>query len=108
MSRNGALTSCPFLTIRMDPACSRTNSRPLPSAALPTNTGAARPATTSRRAIRAWLRLPGETAGEGAGLTDAAGGGAEVEVAGVPDEVERGTAVRGDPGWGVGAMRPIR
>src|SRR3954454_3100958 len=47
MSRNGVAADFPSLTIRMRPACSTTNSRPLPSRADVTSTGDDRPSTTT-------------------------------------------------------------
>src|SRR5207245_1362 len=55
----------------------------------------------------AWRERKPEAAALAA-RADAGDGDVEGAAAGVPEAVERGTAVRGDPGWGVGSMRLIR
>src|SRR6478735_5693347 len=47
MSRKGGSRIAPSLTIRIVPPCSTTNSRPLPSPALATSSGAENPATAT-------------------------------------------------------------
>src|SRR5438874_13116192 len=85
MSRNGLGRSLPFATILIWPPCCTTNSRPEPSPAPVTNSGASRPPVTSFSPTRT---LAGSNAAPGAPVeveADALGVGLEDEVDGVPD-----------------------